>query len=422
MCSRLFRCLICMLLVVALIVQVSPLQAQATAITGSAVAIGVGIGLAVAVGLQALGIRQGTDGAAFSSLVSDCAAALSPEWAIDGLTTMLALTNVGVTRTYASRDFLQSILDWLFDSGSLTATEGYAFSYSDNESVMAAYNDAMSYPYHVFAYQASTGSWYFYADDSELIVAPHPGFPDLLTVAFISEGIYYEVTKNGVVRNGSLSSGYRTGGYQAIYDSVLISDISSSYDLTLEAVGQDIDTDYETYVDESIISVDFGIQFEDDPNTGRNEEDNNKVGWVPTRLLTSTGDTYADQTQADAQSGLTDPEIVDNFVNNSGNGSGSNSGSEFWTPPSGHTQFALGDLSKFFPFCIPFDLFDFFTLLNADPVAPVFSWEIQDLSGQTYALTIDLSDWDSVALLFRRLQLFLFICGLAAASRKFIKW
>lgn len=103
-------------------------------------------------------------------------------------------------------------------------------------------------------------------------------------------------------------------------------------------------------------------------------------------------------------------------------GSDSSSGSSSWTPPSDHTQFQLVDLKNFFPFCIPFDLFKFFELLHAEPVAPVLYWEMEDLAGQTYSLSIDLSKWDSVAQLFRRLQLFLFICGLAAASRKFIKW
>lgn len=98
------------------------------------------------------------------------------------------------------------------------------------------------------------------------------------------------------------------------------------------------------------------------------------------------------------------------------------SGSSSWNPPSDYTQFQLVDLKNFFPFCIPFDLFEFFKLLHAEPVAPVLHWEIQDLAGQTYSLSVDLSEWDSVALLFRRLQLFLFITGLAAASRKFIKW
>ena len=82
----------------------------------------------------------------------------------------------------------------------------------------------------------------------------------------------------------------------------------------------------------------------------------------------------------------------------------------------------LVDLKDFFPFCIPFDLYEFFKLLCAEPEAPVFHWEITDLSGETYPIDIDLSSWDTFAAFFRYLQLFVFIIGLAMASRKFIKW
>ena len=94
------------------------------------------------------------------------------------------------------------------------------------------------------------------------------------------------------------------------------------------------------------------------------------------------------------------------------------------TPPplvSGYVPHPL-DMRNFFPFCIPFDLYDFFTVLAAEPEAPKFHWEIQDLSGHAYAIDIDLKSWDPVAELFRKFQLLLFITGLAAATRKFIKW
>ena len=80
------------------------------------------------------------------------------------------------------------------------------------------------------------------------------------------------------------------------------------------------------------------------------------------------------------------------------------------------------DLKDYFPFCIPFDLYEFFNVLIAEPKAPVFHWELHDLSGNTYNIDVDLSAWDSFAAVFRRMQLLLFIVGLAAASRKFIKW
>lgn len=79
-------------------------------------------------------------------------------------------------------------------------------------------------------------------------------------------------------------------------------------------------------------------------------------------------------------------------------------------------------LKEYFPFCIPFDIYDFFSVLIAEPQAPQFHWELQDLSGNTYSIDVDLSPWDSFAAVFRRMQLLLFIVGLAAASRKFIKW
>lgn len=91
-----------------------------------------------------------------------------------------------------------------------------------------------------------------------------------------------------------------------------------------------------------------------------------------------------------------------------------------WTPPENPGQFAL-DLSNYFPFCIPFDLYDFFSCLNADPVAPVIHWEIALPGGSTYPIELDLSPFDSVAQLLRRLQLLLFIVGLAIKTRDIIK-
>lgn len=79
------------------------------------------------------------------------------------------------------------------------------------------------------------------------------------------------------------------------------------------------------------------------------------------------------------------------------------------------------DLSGFFPFCIPFDLYDLFTCLNAEPVAPVIEWVLPLPGGETYPLEIDLSAFDSVALLLRRLQLLLFCVGLAFKTRDLIK-
>lgn len=84
------------------------------------------------------------------------------------------------------------------------------------------------------------------------------------------------------------------------------------------------------------------------------------------------------------------------------------------------TAYAL-DLSNYFPFCIPFDLYDFLACLNADPVTPVIEWELVLPGGSTYPIELDLSPFDSVAKLLRRLQLLVFIIGLAFKTRDLIK-
>ena len=93
---------------------------------------------------------------------------------------------------------------------------------------------------------------------------------------------------------------------------------------------------------------------------------------------------------------------------------------DVWEPPENPGQFAL-DLSNYFPFCIPFDLYDFVSCLRADPVAPVIEWAVPLLGGSSYSLEIDFSTFDSVAQLLRRLQLLLFCVGLAFKTRDLIK-
>lgn len=78
------------------------------------------------------------------------------------------------------------------------------------------------------------------------------------------------------------------------------------------------------------------------------------------------------------------------------------------------------DLSKLFPFCIPFDIIDFLAVLSAPPEAPCFVWPIQypTASGmETYELEIDLSQFDEVAELLRTMETLVFIIGLAGITR-----
>ena len=85
---------------------------------------------------------------------------------------------------------------------------------------------------------------------------------------------------------------------------------------------------------------------------------------------------------------------------------------------------ATVQLGMVFPFCIPFDVYHMVTLLVAEPVAPNGKWEFSlpwD-SSRVYSVEWDLEDFDDVASLLRTMELIVFAVGLAAVTRRFIKW
>lgn len=77
-------------------------------------------------------------------------------------------------------------------------------------------------------------------------------------------------------------------------------------------------------------------------------------------------------------------------------------------------------LTAFFPFCIPFDIYNMLTAFKAQPEAPHYTF-ITTVRGVDYGFTIDLSPFDSVAAALRKLELVAFSIGLAFATNKLIK-
>ena len=76
------------------------------------------------------------------------------------------------------------------------------------------------------------------------------------------------------------------------------------------------------------------------------------------------------------------------------------------------------NLDEYFPFCIPFDIYNLLSKFSADPVTPEFDIGFTDpFSDTDVTLHIDLHDWDSVASAIRTAELGAFIVGLAVASR-----
>lgn len=81
----------------------------------------------------------------------------------------------------------------------------------------------------------------------------------------------------------------------------------------------------------------------------------------------------------------------------------------------------LPGLKDFFPFCIPFDMYDMMAALCADPEAPKFTFATSFL-GHIYSVEIDLAAWNTVAVTVRYMVVAIYIVALAVATRKFIKW
>lgn len=80
------------------------------------------------------------------------------------------------------------------------------------------------------------------------------------------------------------------------------------------------------------------------------------------------------------------------------------------------------DLTQFFPFCIPFDIYALYAKFEAEAEAPVIDWPIP-IPGQEEPSTIhlDFSVFDSLAVWVRRLELIAFAVGLMFLTKHLIQ-
>lgn len=81
------------------------------------------------------------------------------------------------------------------------------------------------------------------------------------------------------------------------------------------------------------------------------------------------------------------------------------------------------DLRDFFPFCIPFDLYDMLHLMSGSRAAPQVHWEFYAPGPngmQTYNLDLDFSVLDPVASVLRTMELLAFGFALALATKKLL--
>lgn len=88
--------------------------------------------------------------------------------------------------------------------------------------------------------------------------------------------------------------------------------------------------------------------------------------------------------------------------------------------PNGWVQ--VEGLQSFFPFCIPFDLYNVIALLNVPPEAPQFTWKMGFGSQfEPYDVEIDLSPYETVAQVFRIMVVIGFLLFLILKTRDLIR-
>ena len=85
-------------------------------------------------------------------------------------------------------------------------------------------------------------------------------------------------------------------------------------------------------------------------------------------------------------------------------------------PPGEIENYQTPSLTNVFPFCIPYDVVKFFGVLNAEPKAPKWTFDLNNFS-EGYKLTIDMKDYESIIVVFRYGMLGLFIVGLILITR-----
>ena len=455
--SRLFRCTLCLILVCCMIFNCIAIKAEASVLGGTALALFGDDAIAViAACLAGLGVmaklETEMDTLTFRHLCQDAydAMAAAGEWVVDGAVTVYncatELWDYGV-----DCGMVQWLHDWIFDS-QVVGIEGIAsnpgvtvpadalatayaapfafFSYV--ETVSGAYKGSLSYflcySYEspiIVRYMDSAGNgWSIYTEDSSATA-----------YCYAIYGAWNKCT--GSISGQNTSKRLLGPTWIGTEDSM---DLVTSHDISLGVIappGTDIQTEYGEYI---VIVAPNGV-----PDTGGDGsgDDQPKIPIIPVPVLPSYEETIQlpqediwkgnkVETEDPDTGGSTDPSTgTDTDDPDSGSndpttpttGTGTDPDTQPDSPGAPSTD--IGDyqidLKKFFPFCIPFDLYDFFTCLNADPVAPVIEWVIPLPGGDTYPLEIDLSAFDGVAQLLRRLQLLLFCVGLAFKTRDLIK-
>lgn len=279
-----------------------------------------------------------------------------------------------------------------------------------------SYEVTSTEPFKVATYTVDTVRYFiFYSDTSFNLSRTKNGSSDGSLSSSAYQSLYYASSSYFTSNMGTFDPCYDLGAFTSL-------SVKDAIDIILESTGETITVTPDIYVG------DIPDQIKNDEL----EKENLQLPLIdPFKILTSSDTAYQQitQTAQDLASGnITYQDYIYNITYNEPPAETTppeNPTEDPSTPtePSDTEELAsyTFDLKEIFPFCIPFDLYDFLTCLNAEPVAPVIMWEIPMPGGNTWPVELDLSPFDSVAQLLRRLQLMLFCIGLAVKTRDLIK-
>ena len=469
--SRLLRCIVCFCLICCIFVNCSPIRAKAVVPES----ILVGAGIVIGSILLGLGVGMGQDSTqqVLTNLVNDCVDVIKSDYDFideDALIQVYADYSAETARYYASRELVEAVQTWMFESETLkyisgtTVPEGYAYY----NGYLLPVIPASDYPQYIYRYNDSKLRLITVYTSSPLKINTY-GTDSYIGYANDCNELYYDYLEDSSIaewRGPGKSSGY--GGIH-ISKIIWISEDASNSDGSITMEGMEPSSTLDSYYESLVEGIALGhvANPDDDLPTGYPVWSGGAIS-IPGSTADEDERTGYPIGIADSLSGTLGLSQEDVWAGKSTyTGSSSVPGTDTETGTETETKTLADilagvkaipkaiadavadaiaavkaipaevaeatkaevttdldglslDLKDFFPFCIPFDLYAFFGCLNAAPEAPVFELALPTPFG-SYSFTVDLSPYDSVAEICRKLQLLLFCIGLAFETRNLIK-
>ncbi len=412
--------------------------------TISAAVVAVSATIAIGSILVGLGILPGADATQFNLLIEDIKDGLSDTWAYvtdagEKFVKMLTISD----QYFAQKELIDEILADAFSSGLITLTP--IISFEDGYSSSSFYDQIFYILSALYPDYLDQCRYFYELSSFHYLLSPSEKIKIVGTMAtvYYCDSWYLQYSRS---TSNPWSASYLDGPSPQTRVYNLVATISgfecvAAENLELGELGTTLDdTVYATWVENPLVSAVYGGSSDDSGTSDGDGDDNVPIGLshVPLLLLSDWAGLNQQYIQAGGQSELApedvidlgelvelDPETVPDDLLDGGSGGSGDTGTDSGSGSGGSGDITVPDssplfldLTKFFPFCIPFDLYKILQSLCVEPEAPKFEFSVP--YGGTFV--VDLSVWDDVAALLRQCQFFLFCFGLYKLTSKVIRW